>query len=310
MTIIFLYCSQCRQRKESYFMEVVLDALLDTLKVFPFILIIYILIELLEHRTSFTKNHKLLQGKLAPLIGTVTGIIPQCGFSVMAAKLYDKSFIRTGTLLAVFLATSDEALIILISSGASAAAVMPLIAIKIVVGLAVGYLVNFLLSGEKLAEISEEDHEEIHGYSCGREHDGKTAVKVYLVEPLIHSLKIALYILIVNLVFGFIVDAVGEDAISASLIGGPYLQPLITSAVGLIPNCASSTIITQTYVAGGIMFGSMTAGLCCNAGLGFVILLRNTKKIKRNILLVITLYAVSVVVGIVVNGVMVACGMV
>lgn len=289
-------------------MEVVLDALLDTLKVFPFILIIYILIELLEHRTSFTKNHKLLQGGLAPLVGTVTGIIPQCGFSVMAAKLYDKNFIRTGTLLAVFLATSDEALIILISSGASAAAVMPLIAIKIAVGLAVGYLVNFLLSGEKLAELQDEDHDEIHGYSCGREHEGK-AVKVYFVEPLIHSLKIALYILIVNLVFGFIVEAVGEDAISSSLIGGPYLQPLITSAVGLIPNCASSTIITQTYVAGGIMFGSMVAGLCCNAGLGFVILLKNTKKIKRNILLIITLYAVSVVVGIAVNGVMVACGM-
>ncbi len=291
-------------------MEVVLDALLDTLKVFPFILIIYILIELLEHRTSFTKNHRLLQGKLAPLIGTVTGIIPQCGFSVMAAKLYDKNFIRTGTLLAVFLATSDEALIILISSGAVAASVMPLIAIKIVVGLAVGYLVNFLLSNEKLAELQEDDHEEIHAYSCGREHEGKSGIKVYLVEPLIHSLKIALYILIVNLVFGFIVDAVGEDAISASLIGGPYLQPLITSAVGLIPNCASSTIITQTYVAGGIMFGSMVAGLCCNAGLGFVILLKNTKKIKRNILLIITLYAVSVLVGIAVNGVMVACGMV
>lgn len=278
--------------------DIILDAFLDTLKVFPFLLVIYILIEFLEHRTTFTRNHKILQGKLAPLIGSATGLIPQCGFSVMAAKLYDKGLIRTGTLMAVFLATSDEAFIILLSSGTAAAAIMPLILIKLIVGVGAGYLINFLLSNEKLTDIGVE---EIHAYSCGREHDGKSEVKVFLLEPLLHSLKIALYLLIVNLVFGFIIDAVGEDNIAATFIGGPYFQPFITSAIGLIPNCASSVIITETYIRNSITLGSCVAGLCCNAGLGLVVLFRNTKKIKRNVLFVIALYAISVIAGIVVN---------
>ena len=289
-------------------MEVFIDSILDTLKVFPFILVIYILIEFLEHKTSFSSNHRLLQGKLAPLIGTVTGIIPQCGFSVMAAKLYDKKYIRTGTLIAVFLATSDEALIVLIVNPAGAAAVAPLIAVKVIVGLIAGYAINFILRNEHLAQPEESDHEDIHAYSCGREHEGKSAVKVYFVEPLLHSLKVALYIFVVTLIFGYIFEY-NEAAIISSFVGGPYAEPLITAAIGLIPNCASSAVIAQTYCEGGIMFGSMVAGLCCNAGLGFVVLLKDVKKIKRNLLLIVTVYAISVLVGIAVNGICIAAGL-
>lgn len=287
-------------------MEIFLDSLLDTLKVFPLILLIYILIEFLEHRTSFSENHKLLQGKMAPLLGTVTGIIPQCGFSVMAAKLYDRGFIRTGTLLAVFLATSDEALIVLIVDPVGAAAVAPLVALKVVVGLAVGYAVNFLVRDELAVPAPPED---IHGYSCGREHEGKSKLKVYFVEPLLHSLKIALYIFVVTLIFGYILEY-NRDAILSSFVGGPYIEPFITSAIGLIPNCASSAVISQAYCEGGIYFGSMAAGLCCNAGLGFVVLLKNTKKIKRNLLLMAALYVVSVLVGVAVNAVCLAAGLI
>lgn len=287
-------------------MEIFLDSLLDTLKVFPLILLIYILIEFLEHRTSFSENHKLLQGKMAPLLGTVTGIIPQCGFSVMAAKLYDRGFIRTGTLLAVFLATSDEALIVLIVDPVGAAAVAPLVALKVVVGLAVGYAVNFLVRDELAVPAPPED---IHGYSCGREHEGKSKLKVYFVEPLLHSLKIALYIFVVTLIFGYILEY-NRDAILSSFVGGPYIEPFVTSAIGLIPNCASSAVISQAYCEGGIYFGSMAAGLCCNAGLGFVVLLKNTKKIKRNLLLMAALYVVSVLVGIATNGIMIAAGLI
>ena len=289
-------------------MEVFLDSILDTLKVFPFILVIYILIEFLEHKTSFSSNHRLLQGKLAPLIGTVTGIIPQCGFSVMAAKLYDKKYIRTGTLIAVFLATSDEALIVLIVNPAGAAAVAPLIAVKVVVGLIAGYAINFILRNEHLDQPEESDREDIHAYSCGREHEGKSDIKLYFVEPLLHSLKVALYIFVVTLIFGYIFEY-NEAAIISSFVGGPYVEPLITAAIGLIPNCASSAVIAQTYCEGGIMFGSMVAGLCCNAGLGFVVLLKDVKKIKRNLLLIVTVYAISVLVGIAVNGICIAAGL-
>ncbi|MDE7439902.1 MAG: arsenic efflux protein [Clostridia bacterium] len=278
--------------------KLVLDAFLDTLMVLPFLLVIYILIEFLEHRTTFAERPKILQGNLAPLIGSATGLIPQCGFSVMAAKLYDKGLIRTGTLLAVLLATSDEAFIILLSSGTSASAIMPLVVIKLIVGIGVGYLVNFLYTAEKL---TGECAEEIHAYSCGREHDGKSDIRVFFINPLLHSLQIAFYILVVNLIFAFVIDSVGEDKIAASMIGGTYFQPFITSVIGLIPNCASSTVITATYINGGITFGSCAAGLCANAGLGLVVLFKNTKKIKRNIMFVLTLYLISVVVGIAVN---------
>ena len=286
--------------------EIILDAFLDTVKVFPFLLVIYILIEFLEHRTSFTRNRKILQGNLAPLIGTATGLVPQCGFSVMAANLYDKGLIRTGTLLAVLIATSDEAFIILLSSGTAAAAIMPLVVIKLLVGVGVGYLVNFIYSAEKLAE---GDVEEIHAYSCGREHDGKSELKIYLVGPLLHSLKIALYLLIVNLVFGFVIDAVGEETIASAMIGGVYFQPFITALIGLIPNCASSVIITGAYINNAITFGSCVAGLCANAGLGLVVLYKNTKKIKRNIVFTIVLYIISAAVGLIVNCIMLLCNM-
>ena len=282
--------------------EVIADALLDTLKIFPFLLLIYVLIEILEHRTTFTQNRKVLQGDLAPLIGSATGLIPQCGFSVMAAKLYDKGLIRTGTLLAVFIATSDEALIIMLSGLSSAGAVMPLILIKLLVAVGSGYLINFILSGEKLEEMGLTPDAHLHAVASCCEN--KSDLQIYFISPLLHSLKIALYLLLINLVFGFVIASVGEEVISSAMIGGAYVQPLITALIGLIPNCASSVILTGAYINGGILFGSFVGGLCSNAGLGLVVLLKNTKKTKRNVLLIVTLYAIAVVTGIAVNGIM------
>ena len=279
--------------------DIIWDAVKDTLIVFPFLVIIYVLIEFLEHRTTFTRNHKILQGNFAPLIGSATGLVPQCGFSVMAAKLYDKGLIRTGTLLAVFLATSDEAFIILLSNGKAAGAIMPIAVIKLLIGVLFGYLVNFILSNEKLSEVCTLD--EVPTNLCCNGHDGKSDLKVLVLDPVLHSLKIAFYFLIVNLICGCIIDAVGQDKIAATMIGGEYWQPFITSAIGLIPNCASSVIITTAYIERGITFGSCVAGLCCNAGLGLVVLFKNTKKLKRNILFVLTLYLVAAVTGIAVN---------
>ncbi|MDE5765795.1 MAG: arsenic efflux protein [Clostridia bacterium] len=295
-------------------MEVLLDALKDTLIVFPFILIIYMLIELLENGTTAAKSRRALQGPLAPLIGSATGLVPQCGFSVMAARLYDSGLIRTGTIMAVFLATSDEALIILLVnsplSAQAAQSILPLILIKLLVAVSAGYLINLIIP-DRHADVQPlyGNSGEITSYSCGHDHAGKSSVRLYIVEPLLHALKVTAFILIVNLVLGFIIAEVGEETIAKGLIGGAYIQPFITAAVGLIPNCASSTVITETFVKGGITFGSCIAGLCTNAGLGLVVLLKNTKKIKRNILLVISLYAIAVIVGIVINVIYAAIGL-
>lgn len=293
-------------------MEVLLDALWDTIKLFPFLFLIYVLIEILEHRTTLSQNKDVLQGPLAPVIGSATGLIPQCGFSVMAAKLYDKGIIRTGTILAVFIATSDEALIILLSDVQSASAVMPLILIKLVFSVGVGYLVNFILTNEKLAEAGVPRQEPAH--FCCNEHGGlageKSEFKELFLTPLLHSLKIWAYLFIVNLVFGYLINLFGEENITAAIGGGPFVQPLITALVGLIPNCASSVILTGAYINDAIFFGSLVGGLCSNAGLGLVVLFKNTKKLKRNILIVITLYVIAVACGIAVNGFMILLQMI
>lgn len=284
--------------------EVLLDALLDSLKIFPFLFLLYVLIEFLEHRTSVSRNKNILRGPLAPLLGASVGMIPQCGFSVMAAKLYDKRIIRMGTLLAVFLATSDEALIILLSEGSKAFSVMPIIAVKFVVAVAVGYAVNAIVRRGDLADLPE--NEQVHGTPCGHDHEEDSKLRQYLVHPLLHSLEIFAYILIVNVLFGILIYFVTEESIAAFLQSALWFQPIVAAAVGLIPNCASSVAITQTYILGGLSFGGCLAGLCANAGLGFVVLFKNTKMWKRNLLLAAVLYLISVAVGYAVLGIMAA----
>ena len=280
--------------------EVLLDALLDSLKVFPFLFLMYVLIEFLEHRTNVSRNKNLLRGRLAPLLGASVGLIPQCGFSVMAAKLYDKKFIRTGTVLAVFLATSDEAFILLLSSGAAAAAVAPLIVVKFAVAVGVGYLANALFRREALSEPAE--GEEVHGSPCGHDHEHDKPVRQYLVHPLLHSLEVFAYLLAVNVAFGIAMHY-ASDAVTRFLRGGEWFQPLIAAAVGLIPNCAASVLITQAYIGGFITFGACTAGLCANAGLGFVILFKNVRAWRRNLLLLAAMFAVGAAAGYAVAGI-------
>ena len=281
--------------------EIFLEALFDTLIVLPFLLVIYIVIELVEHKTSVFGNRKILQGKLAPLIGSAAGLVPLCGFSVMAAKLYDKKFIRTGTLLAVFIATSDEAIILLLSDITNVkalSAVLPLLIIKFVLAVIVGYAANAILFREKVNETVAPLATDAPDYECGHEHPEESKWNIYLLTPLWHTLKIALYLFVINFVFGLIID---EQTIANSLAGNIYLQPLITAAVGLIPSCASSAILTSAYAGGIITFGSMAAGLVVNAGMGFMILLKNFKRIKQNLALIASTFALSYVVGILIN---------
>ena len=282
--------------------EVLMDALLDSLKLFPFLFLIYVLIEILENRTNISRNHNVLRGNLAPLLGAATGLVPQCGFSVMAAKLYDRKLIRTGTVLAVFLATSDEAFILLLADGTKAAWVVPMIAAKFVIAVGIGYLANALFRKETLAELSE--NEEIHGTACGHDHEEESKFKSYFLHPLLHSLEIFAYILAVNIIFGLVIHFVGEDKLEAFLQKGVWYQPLVAAAVGLIPNCASSVVITEAFIDGYIAFGSCVAGLCANAGLGFVVLFRNVRKWKRNLALMLAVYVIGVGFGYLLNAVL------
>lgn len=304
-----------------HFFEILLHAVKDTLPLLPWILLMYVLIEILNGKSDL-KNANRFNGKYGPVIGAATGLIPQCGFSVMAAKLYEQKYITLGTLLAIFLSTSDEAFIILLSSGEGAVWVLPTLLVKIVAGVVIGYAIDYVLKwigrGQVCVEmpqmqqgkattvheifmqayLEEKDVDVV--CSCGKSHGEGMAAK-YVWGPLLHTLKVAAFILLVNFVFSFIVHEVGEDAFVRFMHSGRFVQPLISCAIGLIPNCASSVVITEAFLSGGIAFGSFVAGLCANAGMGFVVLLRNMRKWKRNLALIGFCYGVSVVIGLLLN---------
>ena len=303
-------------------LEFFLHALEDTLPLLPWILLLYVLIELLESKADLTKINRF-GGKVGPLVGSATGLIPQCGFSIMAAKLFEQKYITVGTLLAIFIATSDEAFIIMLSSGEGAVWVLPMLAVKILVGVAVGYAVDGIAKligrGQVCVEIPSAYEEEpkttheifIRAYlkekdvdvkcSCGRSHTEDVAWKKYFLYPLLHTLKVAGFIFLVNFVLTAIIHSVGEEVFVEFMHRNRFLQPFLTSAIGLIPNCASSVVITETFLAGGITFGSCVAGLCANAGMGFVVLLKNVRQWKRNVTLIGICYGVAVVVGLLLN---------
>ncbi len=303
--------------------ELLWHAVKDTLPLLPWILGIYIIIELLENKADFSRTRKF-SGRLGPLVGAAAGLIPQCGFSVMAAKFFERKYITVGTLLAIFMATSDEAFILMLSSGTGARYVLPMVAVKIAVGVTVGYAADGLMKAfgkrqvrvempatangspatvrEYFMERYLEEKEEDVNCSCGRKHEnGDSVWKNYFWYPLLHTLKVAGFILLVNFLLTAIIHTVGEDTFAAFMHGSRFLQPFIACAVGLIPNCASSVVLTETFLGGAITFGTCVAGLCANAGMGFVVLLRNVRAWKRNALLIGVCYAVSVLVGLALN---------
>lgn len=309
--------------------DVVLDALLDTLKLLPFLIILYIAIEFLEHKTAIGKPNGALNGKFAPLVGGATGLVPLCGFSVMAAKLYERRYITVGTLLAVFISTCDEAFIVLLSSGLGwaekALSILAMCGVKFVVAVAVGYCADAVFKRETAVakpfpehddhvrnEHEEDDHDgvEAHGHdhgdlsACEHKHVGN--FNLYVLSPVLHALKVAAFVLLVNLAFGFLFYAAGEENVMNFLQAGYWYQPLIAAFIGLIPNCASSVVLAETYAVGGIAFGSCLAGLIANAGLGFVVLFKNVKEWKRNLALLAFLYALGAAVGYAVNAVALA----
>lgn len=322
--------------------DVFLDALLDTLKILPFLLVMNFLIEFVEYKTKGLKANKILSGGVAPLLGTAVGVVPQCGFSVVATELYGKRKIALGTLLAVYIATSDEALPIMLSSYAGVTKLWPVLVIKICFALIVGYSVFgieklvALNSKKSVAATTEEEHDhdgesEEHIHEHADEHDGEIHIhgchhhsleekdepkgaltkkqkaarvwSVYLKHPLVHTATVILFIFIVNIVFGIAVYYVGEDRLAEFVSSTGYFQPLLAALVGLIPNCAASVVITELYVVGGLNLGGTVAGLCVSAGIAYAVLAKQNRPIKNTLLIILLMYVLSVTLGICITAV-------
>ncbi len=283
------------------FWEILLDAIKDSLIVFPFLILTYIIIEYVERKSNLFNSGNGFRGKNAPLFGALAGIFPQCGVSVMSSKLYDKDMIKAGTLLSVFIATSDEAFAILLTSGNFLALAQLLIS-KFIVAIIVGYVVNAFIKRSVVVKYRAVSfkHED-YCRQCGSSAVAKTKLEAYFFYPILHALKTLAFIFIVNFVFGIIIFFVGEQNIISFMESKEILQPFLSAIVGLIPNCASSILITQLFVKGGITFGSMFAGLSVNAGVGLAIMLKNKSKLKSNLLIIALLYTISVSVGLLFN---------
>lgn len=298
--------------------HVILESLLHTVKILPFLFIIYYLIQLLEFKCAVKfANNRLFKGKASPLFGSLIGCIPQCGFSVISTDLFTKKSISIGALIAVYIATSDEAIPIMISNPKSIGWMIALIGIKVVVGIAIGYLsiwiYNLIFKNKEhlhkkenhnsshIHEHEEEhNHEEIiHGGCCKHDVEHNT---FNWWHPMFHCLKICFFILLVNILFGFITHIwIGEANLIKFLTNSLWLQPLLAVLIGLIPNCASSVVITELFLIGGVSFGALVAGLCVNAGLGLILLLKQNKNWKENLFIVIMLTVPSLILGYALN---------
>ena len=277
------------------------DALIDTVHMLPFLFLVFLIIELIEHK--YADKIKKLFGYsiiLGPVIGTIAAIFPQCGFSVIAAGLYIKRIISRGTLIAVFVATSDEAIPILLSNPDDYKFIMPIIGIKIFIGIIAGYLTD-LFSRRKLRIRFEkiDKAEEIKDVGCCSHNVTESANKEIIVHPIIHTLHTGFFILLITLALNSLFEFTDFGA-AVKGIENVYLMPVFTSIFGLIPNCSVSIGITLLYLNGVITFPAMISGLCSSAGLGLLVLLRKNR-FKDTLLVVAVLLVVSITCGMLLN---------
>ena len=273
-------------------LDALLDAVLDTLKTLPFLFAAFLAIESLEHYSNHYMNRLLGKvGKAGPVVGALFGCVPQCGFSVAAANLYSGGIITLGTLLAVFLSTSDEAVLILMSHPGSGRVIAGLLVGKVLIGILAGYLIDFVFRKKK-----EEKHIEDMCRNCGCSNTSGVVHPAFL-----HTVRLAGYLLLFTFVLNLILEAVGAEHLAYILGKDTLFQPFLTALLGLIPNCASSVLITELYLAGSLSFGSAMSGLCAGAGVGLAVLFKSNHPMRENGKILLLLYTLAVAAGLILN---------
>ena len=272
------------------FFEILLDSLKDSILIFAFVFLFHVILSFIETPVS---NFLIKRRKTSPVFGALFGLIPQCGTSVVAADLYLKRLITFGTLIAVFLSCSDEALLVLLSAwNTKTLVIFPLIGLKLIAGVAFGFLIDLIIRKQSLEEVDHIEEEK----ECHTHHHENTPAHAHLIHPLIHAIKIFIYVFIINLALGLLIAAVGEDNFKSFMVSNRYLAPLFTAIIGLIPNCASSVLITELYLSNALSFGALFAGLLVNSGLGMMIMIKH-KEWKKTLIVLGVCFAIAVSLG-------------
>lgn len=272
-------------------MEIILDVIhdtyIDSLRILPFLFLAYLAMECLEHWTGGRMQAIVRKsGKAGPAIGGILGIFPQCGFSAAAANLYAGRIITLGTLMAVFLSTSDEMLPIMISENVGISMIGKILLIKVLFALAAGFLVDVLFRKKEEPQI---------GHLCERQHCH--CERGIWRSAFSHTWRIFLYIILVSLILNFVIALIGEETLAAVVLNRPALSLFVSALVGMIPNCASSVVLTQLYLGGVLGAGALTAGLLSGSGVGFLVLLRVNENRKENLRIFGLLYVLGVAGG-------------
>ena len=271
--------------------EIIIETFIDSIKLIPFLFIAFLIIELIEHKFS-KKQIKLIEksGKFGPIFGALLGMFPQCGFSVLATNFYITRIISLGTLIAIYLSTSDEMLPILLSRNVEIGLILKILSIKFLVGVLFGFIIDIFCNSNKEKQnylICKEDN-------CHCEHG-------ILKSVLKHTFNILLFVLIINFILTTCFEYLGSDYISKIFFKDSLFGPFISSLVGLIPNCGASVMITELYLNSAITFGSLISGLLTGSGVAIVVLMKSNKNIKENMKIVLMLYLIGVLTGIIVD---------
>lgn len=272
-------------------MEILLEPVEESLMALPVLFLAYLLVEYLSNQDIINKVMKF--GKVGPFIGSLLGSIPQCGFSVIAAKLYSMRYLTMGTLLAIFIATSDEALAIMAIHPDLWRMLALLVIIKIIIGTMVGFIIDYF----NHKSYANYEYLQVEPYDCGCQNG-------IILPALRHTINIFLFILLTNIVFTIIINSIGEARLSNLLETNWLLQPIIAGVIGFIPNCAGSVILTQLYVDGGLTFGALLTGLTTSAGIGTLALIKYNENKKDTFKILLVSYMVSLVIGYIVSLIM------
>ena len=277
-------------------LDVIFDTLLDCVKLLPFLFLTYLAMEYIEHKAGERIQETIKKsGKCGPLIGSILGAFPQCGFSAAASNLYAARIITLGTLISIYLSTSDEMLPILISQQVGAAMIWKILGIKVLIGMAAGFLIDIVLNMFFKKEKEALQIEQI----C--EHHHCQCEKGIVKSAFRHTVEIFIYLLLITFVLNIFIVLIGEDFLANLLLNRPVIGEVIAGLVGLIPNCAASVVITQLYLNGILNEGAMMAGLLVGAGVGILVLLRVNDKPKENVRIIALLYVLGVISGIIVE---------
>ena len=269
-------------------LDILTDGLLDTLKLLPFLFLAFLIIELIEHKL---KNKEIISksGKFGPIVGSLLGGIPQCGMATLATNLYVTRIITLGTLISIYLATSDEMLPIMISEQVEMSFILKIILVKVLIGMICGVLIDLIYhpKTKENFELCDKEH-------CHCKHN-------IFISSIKHTLNIALFILIVNLLLNSVFEFGFEDYLNNLLLQNTIFGPFITSIIGLIPNCGASVIITELYLSEAISFGSLMSGLLAGSGVAIFVLFKSNKNIKENLTILSLLYLIGSVIGIIID---------